>query len=161
MNQEQQPKKWKRGDIGPDGRVFWKYRRGRELWKSTEDYNKAHEAMLEMQRRYREQNREALAERKRRKSLSKSFSKYDGSSYDLWQKSLIQPEQTGVAIFSLTPDPGQTLAELIHELSGYPMEVCEQIANPPLLDHHEEPAEPAPELIEQPAPEFNPDLSPF
>ena len=38
------------------------------------------------------------------------------------------------SIANLQPDPGQTLAELIHQLSGYAMEVCEQIANPPVIE---------------------------
>lgn len=40
-------------------------------------------------------------------------------------------EKIASEIANLQPDPGQTLAELIHELSGYAMDVCEQIANPP------------------------------
>jgi hypothetical protein len=46
----------------------------------------------------------------------------------------VQPEKTFESIANLQPDPGQTLAELIHELSGYAMEVCEQIANPPVIE---------------------------
>lgn len=62
------------------------------------------------------------------------FQREDGSSYDCWIKSLKLPSKTFEAIANLQPDPGQTLAELIHELSGYAMEVCEQIANPPVIE---------------------------
>lgn len=36
-------KRWKRGDIGPDGRVFWGYHKScknREFWVSDERFNK-------------------------------------------------------------------------------------------------------------------------
>ena len=62
------------------------------------------------------------------------FQREDGSSYDCWIKSLKLPSKTFAAIANLQPDPGQTLTELIHELSGYAMEVCEQIANPLILE---------------------------
>jgi hypothetical protein len=48
--------------------------------------------------------------------------------------SLFKPSQTFAVIANLQPNPGQTLTELIHELSGYAMEVCEQIANPSVAE---------------------------
>jgi hypothetical protein len=183
-----QPKKWKRGDIGPDGRVFWcygkQYRNG-ERWitreKSEENrvklaeqslrrYKKNRDKAVERMRRYNEKNRDQIAERKRRyreencneiaekarqyrekkldkiaerkrrSGLKKAFSKATVSTisefYDTFRLSIKL-----AVIANLTPDPGQTLAELIHELSGYPMHVCEQIANPP---------DPEPEKLDNP-----------
>ena len=62
------------------------------------------------------------------------FSNEDGSSFDSWIASVSRPNKTFEIVANLQPDPGQTLAELIHELSGYAMEVCEQIANPPVIE---------------------------
>ena len=55
-------------------------------------------------------------------------------SFTAWLASLTTSSRVFAAIANLTPDPGQTLAQLIHELSGYAMDVCEQIANPPILE---------------------------
>ncbi len=88
----------------------------------------------ERMRKYREANKEKLAERGRRRHRRKVFAKEDGSSYQAWLASLKQPAVVIIAIANLQPDPGQTLAELIHELSGYAMDVCEQIANPPVIE---------------------------
>ena len=91
-------------------------------------------AVTEQKRRYREANKEALAEQKRRYHRRNGFSKEDGSSFQAWVARLTTSSRVFSAIATLQPDPGQTLTELIHELSGYAMEVCEQIANPPILE---------------------------
>ena len=83
---------------------------------------------------YNQSNKEKLNELSRRRRRRKGFTQEDGSSFQEWLASLVQPEKTFEAIANLTPDPGQTLAELIHELSGYAMEVCEQIANPQVIE---------------------------
>ena len=62
------------------------------------------------------------------------FPHQNGSSYESWRKSVGVSRKTFNQIANLQPDPGQTLAELIHELSGYAMEVCEQIANPTVIE---------------------------
>lgn len=92
------------------------------------------EKVEETSRRYRETNKEKLAKKNRRYARQKSFARENGSSYPAWQASLAQPAKVFESIANLQPDPGQTLAELIHELSGYAMEVCEQIANPPVIE---------------------------
>ena len=102
-----------------------KHRRWREANK---------EAVTEQQRQYREANKEAMAERKRRWHRRNGFSKEDRSSFQAWVASLTTSSKVFAAIANLTPDPGQTLAQLIHKLSGYAMDVCEQIANPPILE---------------------------
>jgi len=162
-------KKWKRGDIGPDGRVFWEYDKSSkngEYWINADKFKQLREKVLEAKRHYRQENREKLAEAKRRYDqknreklaerdrrikLKKTLQKSTPKTLHQFYASLKQPRTTLAAIFSLTPDEGQTLAELIHELSGYPMELCEQIANPP---------EPEPEPIPEPQPALKilPDL---
>ena len=102
------------------------------------------EKLAERDRRYLEANKEKVAERTRRWHRCKRFAQEDGSSFQAWLRSLIQPEKIFQTIANLTPDPGQTLAELIHELSGYAMEVCEQIANPPVIEDAP-PAQPTPQ----------------
>ena len=92
------------------------------------------EARAEKGRLYREANKEARAERQRRYTRQYAFTKEDGSSFRAWMASLYRPSNIFAAIANLTPKPGQTLAQLIHELSGYAMEVCEQIANPPVTE---------------------------
>ena len=92
------------------------------------------EKVAERKRQYSEANKEKVAERKRRRHRRKGFSREDGSSFQSWQSSLYNRSVVFAAIANLTPDPGQTLAELIHELSGYAMEVCEQIANPTVIE---------------------------
>ena len=92
------------------------------------------ETLAEYQRRYHEANKEAVTERERRRTRRSAFAKENGSSFPAWQASLAQPAKVFKAIANLQPDPGQTLTELIHELSGYAMEVCEQIANPLILE---------------------------
>jgi hypothetical protein len=147
-------KKWKRGDIGPDGRVFWRYGkqyRNGEQWIDADRFQQLYEKVAEVGRRYKQENRENVAERVRRTRAKKIFRKSSPKTIFDFYKSLRIPIQTFAAIFSLTPDEGQTLAELIHELSGYPMELCEQIANPP-----EPEPEPTPEP--QPPPVILPDL---
>lgn len=173
MNEE--PKKWKKGDIGPDGRVFWSYGkkyRNSERWMTLEQYTKEHKRHMDNNRRWREKNVQKLKEQKqrhylrhsedhkarlygwreknpdrfkeqrRRQYLKKSLSNYNGVSYEAWLQSLPKPHCTLAAIDALTPAPGQTLAELIHELSGYPMETCEMIANPPEPEKLDNPPEP-------------------
>ena len=111
-------------------------------------YNKANkEALGEQQRRYREANKEAVAERKRRCNRRNCFSKEDGSSFQAWVASLTTSSKVFAAIANLHPAPGQTLAELIHKLSGYSMEICEQIANPPVIEG-------SPALTPPPAPDL-------
>ncbi len=181
----EEPKKWKRGDIGPDGRIFWTYNKSRPggirwiannmLEKCLEAANKGARAYRQKNREkckdrqrsyyeknrgkykdrirsYYEKNREKYSELQRRRILMISFKKQDGSSLQSWRNSLTNKGITYKTLAYLTPDPGQTLAELIHELSGYPMEVCEQIANPPepeILDNPEPPANvnPGPDLF--------------
>jgi hypothetical protein len=198
MNTE---KKWKRGDIGPDGRVFWAYdktRKNGERWIDADRFQQLYEKMAEAGRHYRQENREKLAERdrrykqgnrekveetkrrhyqenrekllerhrhysqenrekvvevKRRYKLKKTLQKSTPKTLQEFYDSLYRPSRVITVIFSLTPDEGQTLAELIHELSGYPMELCEQIANPP---EPEPETEPIPEP--QPPPVILPDL---
>ena len=98
----------------------------------------------ERKRRYREANQEKEAERLRRNKRRMAFLREDGSSFQAWLASLKNQARSFVVIANLTPDPGQTLAELIHELSGYAMEVCEQIANPPVIEDAP-PAQPEPQ----------------
>ena len=92
------------------------------------------EARAEKDRQYRKANKEARAERQRRYTRQYAFTKEDGSSFRAWTASLYRPSNIFAAIANLTPKPGQTLAQLIHELSGYAMEVCEQIANPTVIE---------------------------
>lgn len=105
------------------------------------------EELAERKRQYSEANKEKVTERKRRHHRRKGFSREDGSSFQSWQASLYNRSAVFAAIANLTPDPGQTLAELIHELSGYAMEVCELIADPPV-------AEETPELTPPPEPDL-------
>ena len=160
----EEPKKWKRGDIGPDGRVFWQYHKqckNGEWWCNMEDFASKVKIMREKNRRYLQNNKEQAKKSRRewirlnpdrfnehcrRTNLRKSFKKQDGSSFKAWTRSVSQMAHTSCAISRLQPDPGQTLAELIYELSGYTMEVCELIANPPPVE------EPTPEKLDNPAP---------
>ena len=102
------------------------------------------EKIAEQKRRYREANKENVADKKRRKSRRKCFTREDGSSFQSWLAGLYNRSAVFEAIANLQPDPGQTLAELIHELSGYAMEVCEQIANPPVIEEPQ-PTQPEPQ----------------
>jgi hypothetical protein len=102
------------------------------------------EKLAKKKRRYYEANKEKLVETQRRKNRKIQFAKEDGSSFQAWLASLTQSHQTFEAIANLTPNEGQTLAELIHELSGYAMDVCEQIANPPVAEEAP-PAQPTPQ----------------
>jgi hypothetical protein len=104
---------------------------------------KNQENLKEYRRAYKEKNRGKLYDLKRRRILRISFKKNDGASLQCWMGSLKRDWNTFRAIANLTPNPGQTIAELIHELSGYPMEVCEQIANPP-----------EPEILVNPGPDL-------
>lgn len=179
----EEPKKWKCGDIGPDGMVFWAYAKdckNGEYWITSEKYdekisaiknrrindpnaaNKRQRRWYErnrdkrnaQKRKYNQKNRDKQTEQKRRRDLKLSFSRSSPSSYEEWLYSTKQIQRTAGSIAKLTPDPGQTLAELIHELSGYPMEVCEQIANPPEPEPDpqpvEEPRQTAPNLAKHP-----------
>ncbi len=140
------PRKWKRGDVGPDGRVFLEYRKSclnGERWQSPEKFAETREKEKEERRLHRLNNPEKEKENKRRHNAKCSFKKQNGSSYEAWVKSVWGMPKTAAAIDALTPDPGQTLAELIHELSGYPMETCEQIATPPAFE-----PEPEPEILD-------------
>ena len=92
------------------------------------------EARAKKDRQYRKANKEARAERQRRYTRQYAFTKEDGSSFQAWVASLTASSKVFAAIANLQPDPGQTLTELIHKLSGYAMEVCEQIANPPVTE---------------------------
>jgi hypothetical protein len=102
------------------------------------------EKVAELKRRYHEANKEKNSELGRRRHRRKVFAKEDGSSYQAWLASLKNPAAVIIAIVNLTPNHGQTLAELIHELSGYAMDVCEQIANPPVIEDAP-PAQPEPQ----------------
>ena len=116
-----------------------------EQCRRWREANKEKEA--ERKRQYREANKEKYSELRRRKHRRKVFAKEDGSSYQAWLASLKNPTTVIIAIAKLTPDPGQTLAELIHELSGYAMDVCEQIANPTVIED-------SPALTPPPAPDL-------
>lgn len=104
--------------------------------KSRQYHEANKDTITERKRRNYEANKEKMAERNRKYLRQKSFAKEDGSSFQAWLASLYNPNKVKVfeAIANLQPDPGQTLAELIHELSGYAMAVCEQIANPPVIE---------------------------
>lgn len=105
------------------------------LTEQRRQYREANkEAVAERNRRYLEANKEAMAEKTRRCTRRNAFTKEDGSSFRAWMASLYRPSNVFAAIANLQPDPGQTLAQLIHELSGYAMDVCEQIANPTVLE---------------------------
>lgn len=188
-------RKLKRGDIGPDGRVFWCYVKNRatnEWWISREKFdekiqkasraskdsklknperakentarwkkeNKAsvaihrktyasknHEKIKQWSRESARRLRERFPDRinnnksrwnesnpgrqeslVRNQNLRRSFKKYDGRSLNQFLSSLRMPTTTLSAIMELIPNEGQTLAQLIHELSGYRMSVCEEIA---------------------------------
>ncbi len=90
--------------------------------------------VAEIERRYREANKEKVAEQDRRRNRKIAFLKEDGSSFETWLASLYKRGTVFKSIANLQPNPGQTLAELIRELSGYAMDVCEQIANPPVIE---------------------------
>ena len=109
-------------------------RRARNAEINRRYYEANKEALAEIKRRYREANKERFAERERRSKRRYGFAKENGSSFPAWLANLPQPTKVFASIANLTPDPGQTLAQLIHELSGYAMEVCEQIANPPVTE---------------------------
>jgi len=116
-----------------------------KLAETARQYREANkEKMAQTARRYSEANKEKMAQTKRRRSRKIQFTKEDGSSFQAWLASLTYFHRKFEAIANLTPDPGQTLAELIHELSGYAMEVCEQIANPPVAEEAP-PAQPTPQ----------------
>ena len=119
-----------------------------EISKYQRNYREVNkERMTELYRKYHEANKEKIHEQQRRKHRRKAFTKEDGSSFQAWLASLKNPAITIIAIAKLTPDPGQTLAELIHELSGYAMDVCEQIANPTVIED-------SPALTPPPAPDL-------
>ncbi len=116
-----------------------------KLAEARRQYREANKGKVaERKRRYCEANKEKHSELSRRRHRRKVFAKEDGSSYQAWLASLKQPAAVIIAIANLQPDPGQTLAELIHELSGYAMDVCEQIANPPVIEDAP-PAQPEPQ----------------
>ena len=102
--------------------------------KRRQYYEANKEAVTEKRRQYYEANKEAVTEKRRQRTRRNGFAKEDGSSFRAWLASLAQSHKTFEAIANFQPDPGQTLAELIHKLSGYAMDVCEQIANPPILE---------------------------
>jgi hypothetical protein len=113
-----------------------------ERKRQWREANKEKEA--ERKRRYREASRGKEAHRNRCRKRQIAFLKEDGSSFQAWLASLKNRTLTFKSIANLQPDPGQTLAELIHELSGYAMGVCEQIANPPVIEDAP-PAQPTPQ----------------
>lgn len=127
--------------------IFWSYDRGKEYWIAPDVYEvkktqfkkkkiewerKNHDAQRRYVKRLRANNPERYAQCVRRASLRRTFKKYDGSSYERWIASIQNPIVTLTAIYKLEPKQNQTLAELIHELSGYPIKTCEKIANPEL-----------------------------
>jgi hypothetical protein len=62
-------KKWKRGDIGPDGRVFWQYGKSYkngERWIDADRHKQLHEKAEDARRRYIQENRENVLEYRRR-----------------------------------------------------------------------------------------------
>jgi hypothetical protein len=108
-------------------------------------YNEANkEKVAERIRRYREANKEKITDHDRRRQRQKAFLREDGSSFQAWLASLKKRTPIFQTIANLQPDHGQTLAELIRELSGYAMDVCEQIANPPVIEDAP-PAQPTPQ----------------
>ena len=101
-------------------------------WQEIENYSKA-------------QRKERLIQEGLRSSLRCRFYNMNGDSYRVWVSSKTKRmEKLASEIANLTPEEGQTLTELIHELSGYAMEVCEQIANPPVIEDPQ-PAQPTPQ----------------
>jgi hypothetical protein len=102
------------------------------------------EKLAEQQRQHYQANKEKVVEMQRLRNRSKGFAREDGSSFQAWLASLTRSHKVFLAIANLTPNEGQTLAELIHELSGYAMDVCEQIANPPVAEEAP-PAQPTPQ----------------
>ena len=125
-------------------RKHYKANKEKAAEKQRKHYKANKEEMAERNRRYSEANKEKLAEGKRRYHRRKVFAKEDGSSFEAWLASLNKPASIFIAIANLQPDPGQTLTQLIHELSGYAMEVCEQIANPPVIEEPQ-PTQPEPQ----------------
>ena len=109
-------------------------RRARDAEKKRRYREANRDKWLEKKRRYYEANKEKEAERKRRLRRQKCFAREDGLSLQSWHASLHKRSEVFEVIANLKPDPGQTLAELIHELSGYAMDVCEQIANPTVIE---------------------------
>ena len=131
---------------------------GRRYYQSNKDkvakrvslYRQSNRNQLSNKDRiYYESNREKRIEQHRRYRRKAGFFNEDGSSFKSWIASLPSSgcNQIFEAIANLTPDPGQTLAELIHELSGYAMDVCEQIANPTIIEE-------SPTLTPEPAPDL-------
>ena len=113
--------------------------------KQYRDINKI--SLSERKKKYHLENKAKVAQNDKKKRRRKHFTNEDGSSFNAWIKSLRRPQKTFEIIANLQPDPGQTLAELIHELSGYAMEVCELIANPTVIED-------SPALTPPPAPDL-------
>ena len=153
----------KRGDVREDGWRFWQMSNGKERWLPPDKFDKYKKTMAEACRRgqknrpnrslyqkeiyhksrdqrikngkiYYSENKNKVVEGNRRRRRARFFKKEDGSSFKSWVSSLSKSHAVFESIANLQPDPGQTLAELIHQLSGYAMEVCEQIANPPVIE---------------------------
>lgn len=149
-------RKWKRGDIGPDGRVFAGYVKkckNGEYWTTPDGYQelkakrnareKSHDS-AERIKAYRRSDKHKEIERARNRSrvksteykaaqrkfnLKRSFRKRDGSSLSSFLKSTIHPAMTLSLIMDIAVPDGKTLVDVIHEFSGYEMSVCEEIAN--------------------------------
>ena len=163
----------KRGDVREDGWRFWQISNGKERWLPPDKFDKYKKTMAEACRRgqknrprrclynkntydknrdqrindaktYYWKNKNTVVEGNRRRRRARFFEKEDGSSFKSWVSSLSKPHATFESIANLQPDPGQTLTQLIHQLSGYAMEVCEQIANP-LVIEDAPPAQPTPQ----------------
>ena len=116
-----------------------------KLYQQEYRYREANkEKMTKRKNQHYKANKDKLSEKGSRINRKIRFAKEDGSSFQAWLASLYNPNKVFQAIANLQPDPGQTLAELIHELSGYAMEVCQQIANPPVIQDAP-PAEPTPQ----------------
>jgi len=179
-------RKWKHGDTGPDGRVFWGYcktYKNGERWVTNDyfkkqrakhnDYQQSPEWKSYMNgyqqslkcKAYRQSPEYKAKEKARQQSTEgkaykqcpeykakekarmqtpeykayqkasrakKSFCKRDGSSLGAFLDSYKNNHHLSMmlsAIMDLTVPDGKTLAEYIHDLSGYKMSVCEQIAN--------------------------------
>ena len=134
----------KKARMAEANRRYREANREKDLGRKRRYAESNKEKVAELKRRYHEANKEKNSELGRRRHRRKVFAKEDGSSYQAWLASLKNPAAVIIAIVNLQPNPGQTLAELIRELSGYAMDVCEQIANPPVIEDAP-PAQPEPQ----------------
>lgn len=63
VNAVSEPRKWKRGEVGPDGRVFWEKNKAfpsGEYWVAAEDYPRMVEAKRASKKAFYERHREKI-----------------------------------------------------------------------------------------------------